>query len=90
MLTIVPKALNWLKSVSSEPDGNGSASRIIGISMTFTLIGLMIAFFCFTHGLPSPEQFYGMTALLGAASSSYVSNKLSNIGKPPGDSQGDK
>ena len=83
MWAIVTTSLNWAKSVSSEPNGNGSSSRIIGLAMTFTLIGLMIAFFCVSHTLPSPDQFYGMTALLGAASSSYVSNKLSNIGKPP-------
>jgi hypothetical protein len=79
---------NWAKSVPSEPNGNGSSSRIIGLTVAFTLVGLMIAFFVVTHLLPTPDQFYGMAALLGTACAGYAANKLSGMGKPPGGNQG--
>jgi hypothetical protein len=76
---------NWAKSIPSEPNGNGSSSRIIGLAVAFTLVGLLIAFFCLTHSLPSPDQFYGMAALLGTACAGYTANKLSCIGRPNDD-----
>lgn len=83
MWTFLTKVFGWAKSIPSEPNGNGSTSRVIGLAMAFALIGLMVGFLILTHTLPTPEQFYGMTALLGAACSAYVTNKLSSIGKPP-------
>jgi predicted permease len=82
MWNLLTKIFNWAKSVPSEANGNGSSSRVISLLVAFTLMGLMIAFFCVTHLLPTPDQFYGITALLGAANSGYVANKLSSIGKP--------
>ena len=83
MWPLITKALTWAKSIPSEPNGNGSSSRIIGLSVAFTLIGLLIAFLCMTHGLPTSDQFYGMAALLGTACAGYAANKFSKIGKPP-------
>lgn len=81
------KIFNWVSTIPSEPNGNGSSSRIIGLSVAFTLVGLLIAFFCVTHMLPSAEQFYGMATFLGAACAGYAANKLSNR-TPGGPSQG--
>jgi hypothetical protein len=76
----------WAKSIPSEPNGNGSSSRIIGLAVAGTLMGLMIAFFHAKHDLPTPGQLYGIASILGTGIGGYIANKMHKGGD--GDNQG--
>lgn len=76
-LTAKGKALvNFGKSVLSESDGTGSASRTIGLTVTFGAIGVLIAVVWINHSLPTADQLYGLAALVTAGSGAYLGNKF--------------
>jgi hypothetical protein len=71
---IVKAAMGWAKTIPSEPNGHGSSSRVIALSVAFTVVGVIIAYFAIRHELPSSDQLYGLAAILGTGISGYVSN----------------
>jgi len=77
----------WIKTIPSEPNGNGSSSRILGLMVGGTLSGLMIANFVVHKSLPTEGQFYGIAAVLAAGASAYLGNKF---GRKDADKDGDQ
>ena len=69
-------AVAWAKSIPSEPNGIGSSSRIVALTVTATLMGVLGAFYHFHHDLPTPGQLYGISAILATGLGGYVANKL--------------
>lgn len=74
--TTVKTALGFGRSVLSERDGTGSASRSIGLIVTIGSIGVLVAHVWMHHSLPAPEQLYGLSALIAAGSGAYATNKI--------------
>lgn len=81
IITVVKAAVNWAKTIPSEPNGHGSSSRVIALSVSTAVVGVLIAYFKVRHELPSPEQLYGLAALLGTGIGGYVANRF----RPPGE-----
>lgn len=75
------QAFRWAKTIPSEPNGNGSSSRIIALVTTLTLTGLLIAFFKVKHELPTADQLYGIAAILGTGMGGYVANRFRRGGE---------
>src|ERR1035437_3069686 len=73
-------AAAWEKSIPSEPNGIGSSSRIVALTVTITLMGIMGAFYHSHHDLPTPGQLYGISAILATGLGGYVANKLHGDG----------
>lgn len=78
--------VKWVKTIASEPSGNGSSSRVALLTVTVTVCGLLIAFFRYHAQIPSPETLYGLAALITAAAGVYAANKFGkkDDGDPPG------
>jgi len=66
----------WAKTIPSEPNGNGSSSRMIALMVAVTITGLLIAFFCVHHDLPTPGQLYALSAILGTGIGAYAANQI--------------
>lgn len=73
---IVKGAMGWAKTIPSEPNGHGSSSRIIALSVALTIVGILIAYFCVRHELPTADQLYGLAAILGTGIGGYVANRF--------------
>ena len=68
------KLFAFLKSTFSEPDGTGSASRVLGGSVVVSTI-LWVSYIVFhTHALP---DLTGAALFVGSGFSGYGVNKLS-------------
>lgn len=76
----------WAKTIPSEPNGHGSSSRVIALAVAGTTVGLLIAYFRVRHDLPSPEQLYGLAAILGTGIGGYVANRFRKHG-PDGEEE---
>lgn len=64
------------KSVCSERDGTGSSSRVVALTVTFTTVGVLIAFVVLQHTLPTADQLYGLSALVMAGTGAYIGNRM--------------
>jgi hypothetical protein len=73
---VVVSTTEWVKTISSEPNGNGSSSRMIALIVTVTLMGVLAGFFHVHHDLPTPGQLYGLASILGTGIGGYIANKL--------------
>ena len=82
-------AMAWAKSIPSEPNGIGSSSRIVALTVTITLMGIMGAFYHSHHDLPTPGQLYGISAILATGLGGYVANKLHGDGDGDHSDHGD-
>jgi hypothetical protein len=76
VITIGQKFIGWGREVATGNDGMGSASRVIALSVAFTVVGVLIAHVCMNHGLPTSEQMYGLSALIAAGTGAYATNKI--------------
>lgn len=81
--------MTWVKTIPSEPNGNGSSSRVIAMVVALTLMGLLLAFFHVKHDLPTPGQLYGISAILGTGIGGYIVNKMHKDGDGDGQGGGD-
>lgn len=79
--------LNWLKSVWSEPNGNGSSTRVHITALLFFVLGLGTAFGTLAyHSKISIEQFDNFLSTAGTffvttSGPLYAVNKLSDFMK---------
>ena len=73
---LVVSTTKWAKTIPSEPNGNGSSSRMIALMVTVTTTGLLIAFFRVHHDLPTPGQLYALSAILGTGIGAYAANQI--------------
>lgn len=80
--SVVKRLIGFGKSVVSEVDGTGSASRSIGLIVAVVSMGALVAQVCIHHALPAPEQLYGLSSLVAAGSGAYAANKVGGT-KPP-------
>jgi hypothetical protein len=80
IMDVVRAIGGWVKTIPSEPNGNGSSSRVIALVVSGTLMGLMISYFRVKHDLPSPDQLYGLAAILGTGVGGYVANRFRKHG----------
>jgi hypothetical protein len=73
------KALaSWVRSVLSEKDGTGSASRVVKWMIASTCCLALLAVVCFKHDLPSADQLSALAKVIAAGSTAYVFNQLKN------------
>lgn len=72
----VKKLVEWLKSVASESDGSGSASRVVKLCITATCCASLLLVVLFKHDLPSAEQLKGLAQVIGMGSAAYALNQL--------------
>lgn len=82
---LAKSAMAWAKTIPSEPNGNGSSSRVIALLVAGTVVGVLIAYFVVRHELPDANQLYGLAAILGTGIGAYAANKF----RPNGDDHND-
>jgi len=82
MLYGIKKLIQWLKGVFSEPDGTGSASRVLGAAVVATML-FCIVFVCVKTST-LPENLGDAALVIGAGFSGYAANKFSGAFKRDG------
>jgi hypothetical protein len=82
------KAWGWLKSIPSESNGTGSASRIALLMIAATVCGVLIAHVWIHRTLPDKDTLEGLAALCSVGMGSYGLNKFANRGQDTGQSTG--
>jgi hypothetical protein len=65
----------WAKTIPSEPNGNGSSSRIAFLLVTCTVCWLLYAYYCYRGALPDQYTLYGLASLVSAVAGAYGINK---------------
>lgn len=75
------KILAFIKSTFSEPDGTGSASRVLSGATVLATLGWVTYLVLTTHTLP---DLSGASLFVGAGFSGYGVNKLSAALKDKG------
>ncbi len=68
--------VSWGKEVASDNNGIGSTSRMVALVVAFSACGVLIAHVWIHHGLPEPNQMYGLSAIIAAGCGAYATGKL--------------
>lgn len=80
IVSFVKQSIAWGKAVAGETGGKAagtpSASRVVALLITTTVVGVLIAHVHMNHGLPSSSQLYGLSALVAAGAGAYATNKI--------------
>jgi hypothetical protein len=71
----------WAVSVLSEPNGNGSASRVCFLLVTTTVCGVLAGHLYLRHSLPDAGTIGGLSGLLTAGAAGYGANKITTRDK---------
>lgn len=82
---IVKQGIAWGREVATGNDGMGSASRVVALIVTPSIMGCVVAHLFLNHGLPSAEQLYGVAAIIGAGCGAFAVGKFRGSG--PSDPQ---
>lgn len=84
------KLVAWGKSVYSERDGSGSASRVHTGLIVIGVVAVLVIYVWFKRDLPSTDQMGGLAKILGVGTGSYGVNKLAEkFGKKDEDAPAD-
>jgi hypothetical protein len=78
VIGLIKKAIAWGKSVASESDGTGSASRVVKLLLASTCSAALLLYVFFKHDLPSADQLSALAKIIGAGSLGYVANMIKN------------
>lgn len=81
------KLITFLKSTFSEPDGTGSASRVLALVAILSNIVWVSFVVIKTHAMP---DLSGSAMYIGASFSGYAANKISTVFKKDRDENSDK
>lgn len=89
-ISIIKRAIIWIKSIASESDGSGSASRVGKLLIISTCCVALLAVVWFKHDLPGADQLSALAKVIAAGSVAYTANQLAPwlLGKsssPPGE-----
>lgn len=83
------KHLGWFKSILSEHDGTGSASRWALFILVLTVCGVLIYSVAVHHELPSRDTLLGLSSLAGIGAGGYGVNRISHKDDEKGPAQSD-
>jgi hypothetical protein len=76
IISIVKRVVLWVKSIVSESDGSGSASRVGKLLIVSTCCVALLAVVWFKHDLPSADQLSALAKVIAAGSVAYTANQL--------------
>jgi hypothetical protein len=68
----------WAKSILSEKDGTGSASRVVKWMIASTCCLALLCVVWFKHDLPSADQLSALAKVIAAGSAAYAFNQIKN------------
>lgn len=78
------KVIAFIKSIFSESDGMGSASRTAKLTIIFTSMACLVFVVIVKKDLPTAEQLTALAKVIGAGSVAYVGNQIAGaINKTP-------
>jgi hypothetical protein len=88
IISIIKRAVLWVKSIASESDGTGSASRVAKLIIVISSMVALLAVVWFKHDLPSADQLSALAKVIAAGSVAYTANQLKDWlagrSSPPG------
>ncbi len=70
------RVTKWVASIPSEPTGEGSASRVGLLTLTFVIGFILIATTVYQHRMPTHDELTGVAAILAAMGGTYGVNKV--------------
>lgn len=83
---VVKQLVAWCKSVVSEQDGLGSASRVVKLAVVGSCAFCLVFVTVRTGQLPDADKLRALAEVIGMGSAAYAANMLKNaIGKKDGD-----
>lgn len=87
MWETILKLSTFAKSVASEADGSGSASRVVALLVTVACMAALLLTVYYQHNLPSEDQLIGLAYVLACGVGAYgvnqIKSKFSNSSNAP-------
>lgn len=78
MFAAVKSLVAWVRSVLSEKDGTGSASRVVKWMIASTCCLALLSVVWFKHDLPTADQLSALAKVIAAGSAAYAFNQIKN------------
>lgn len=69
-------ALKWLHSIPSEPDGQGSASRVGLLMVTGAICMVLVGHLYFQRRMPTHDELTGLAEIITASGGTYGVGKI--------------